>query len=151
MAEASAQPTHLPAVADLVLGDMENDLEMFRMAGFAVANPSCAAARAPVTRSSPAARAAASTRSRACLAALIRIVKLSKRFDSDISSLCGAFAIRVEDGLVAEARVAFTTGLPTGDVIVYAAACTAGSKAPYGGRPRKGTWPSNCPTACPRC
>jgi xanthine dehydrogenase small subunit len=37
----------------------------------------------------------------------IRIVKLSKRFDSDISALCGAFAIRVEEGHVAEARIAF--------------------------------------------
>jgi xanthine dehydrogenase small subunit len=38
---------------------------------------------------------------------LIRIVKLSKRFDSDISALCGAFALRIEDGMVASARVAF--------------------------------------------
>jgi xanthine dehydrogenase small subunit len=38
---------------------------------------------------------------------IIRIVKLSKRFDSDISSLCGAFAIRLENGHVAEARIAF--------------------------------------------
>jgi xanthine dehydrogenase small subunit len=39
--------------------------------------------------------------------ARIRIVKLSKRIDSDISTLCGAFAIRVENGLIAEARIAF--------------------------------------------
>ena len=38
---------------------------------------------------------------------MIRIVKLSKRFDSDISALCGAFFIRLEDGHVAEARIAF--------------------------------------------
>jgi xanthine dehydrogenase small subunit len=37
----------------------------------------------------------------------IRIVKLSKRFDSDISALCGAFAIRLYNGRVAEARIAF--------------------------------------------
>lgn len=37
----------------------------------------------------------------------IRIVKLSKRFDSDISTLLGAVAIRIENGLVAEARIAF--------------------------------------------
>jgi xanthine dehydrogenase small subunit len=45
---------------------------------------------------------------------LIRIAKLSKRFDSDISSLCGAFAIRLEDGRVAEARIAFggMAGIP---------------------------------------
>jgi len=45
---------------------------------------------------------------------LIRIVKLSKRFDSDISALCGAFAIRLEGGRVAEARIAFggMAGIP---------------------------------------
>ena len=44
----------------------------------------------------------------------IRIVKLSKRFDSDISALCGAFAIRLEEGRVAEARIAFggMAGIP---------------------------------------
>ena len=45
---------------------------------------------------------------------LIRIVKLSKRFDSDISGVCGAFALRIEDGIVAEARIAFggMAGIP---------------------------------------
>ena len=38
---------------------------------------------------------------------LVRIVKLSKRFDSDISGVCGAFALRIADGVVAQARVAF--------------------------------------------
>lgn len=38
---------------------------------------------------------------------LVRIVKLSKRFDSDISGVCGAFALQIEDGMVREARVAF--------------------------------------------
>jgi xanthine dehydrogenase small subunit len=38
---------------------------------------------------------------------LVRIVKLSKRFDSDISAVLGAFAIPVKDGLVESARVAF--------------------------------------------
>ncbi|HYE28550.1 MAG TPA: xanthine dehydrogenase small subunit [Allosphingosinicella sp.] len=38
---------------------------------------------------------------------LIRVVKLSKRFDSDISGVCGAFALRIDGGIVAEARVAF--------------------------------------------
>jgi xanthine dehydrogenase small subunit len=44
----------------------------------------------------------------------IRIVKLSKRFDSDISALCGAFFLRMEEGLVAEARIAFggMAGIP---------------------------------------
>lgn len=39
--------------------------------------------------------------------ALIRIVKLSKRFDSDISAVCGAFALTIADGTVTEARIAF--------------------------------------------
>ena len=44
----------------------------------------------------------------------IRIVKLSKRFDSDISALCGAFVLHVEDGRIAEARIAFggMAGIP---------------------------------------
>ena len=45
---------------------------------------------------------------------LIRIVKLSKRFDSDISGVCGAFALHIEDDVVTEARVAFggMAGIP---------------------------------------
>jgi xanthine dehydrogenase small subunit len=38
---------------------------------------------------------------------LFRAVKLSKRFDSDISGVCGAFALRIENGTVAQARIAF--------------------------------------------
>ncbi|HEX8642870.1 MAG TPA: xanthine dehydrogenase small subunit [Allosphingosinicella sp.] len=38
---------------------------------------------------------------------LVRVVKLSKRFDSDISSVCGAFALHIADGLVTQARIAF--------------------------------------------
>ncbi|HET9641136.1 MAG TPA: xanthine dehydrogenase small subunit [Allosphingosinicella sp.] len=47
-------------------------------------------------------------------ATLVRIVKLSKRFDSDISGVCGAFALRIEDGIVTGARVAFggMAGIP---------------------------------------
>jgi xanthine dehydrogenase small subunit len=37
----------------------------------------------------------------------LRCYKLSKRFDQDISAVCGCFVIRVEDGTVAEARIAF--------------------------------------------
>jgi xanthine dehydrogenase small subunit len=46
--------------------------------------------------------------------ALIRIVKLSKRFDSDISGVCGAFALRIDDGIVTGARIAFggMAGIP---------------------------------------
>jgi len=47
--------------------------------------------------------------------ALIRIVKLSKRFDSDITGVCGAFVLRIADGIVHEARVAFggMAGIPS--------------------------------------
>lgn len=38
---------------------------------------------------------------------LVRVWKVSKRFDQDISAVLGAFAVRVEDGRVAEARIAF--------------------------------------------
>ena len=38
---------------------------------------------------------------------LIRIVKLSKRFDSDITAVLGAFAITIRKGVVENARVAF--------------------------------------------
>lgn len=37
----------------------------------------------------------------------VRAYKLSKRYDSDISALCAGLALRLEDGLVAEARFAF--------------------------------------------
>jgi len=39
--------------------------------------------------------------------ALIRVVKLSKRFDSDISAVCGAIALDIADGIITTARVAF--------------------------------------------
>jgi xanthine dehydrogenase small subunit len=38
---------------------------------------------------------------------LFRAYKISKRFDQDISAVLGAFALRLEDGRVAEARIAF--------------------------------------------
>ncbi|SNR25492.1 xanthine dehydrogenase small subunit [Puniceibacterium sediminis] len=37
----------------------------------------------------------------------LRVYKLSKRFDQDISAVCGAFSITVEDGKVSDARIAF--------------------------------------------
>ncbi len=37
----------------------------------------------------------------------LRCYKISKRFDQDISAVCGCFNIRVEAGMVAEARIAF--------------------------------------------
>jgi xanthine dehydrogenase small subunit len=38
---------------------------------------------------------------------VIHIAKLSRRFDSDISAVCGAFRLAVRDGRIADARVAF--------------------------------------------
>ncbi len=37
----------------------------------------------------------------------VAIYKLSKRFDQDISAVCGAFSLAIEGGVVGEARVAF--------------------------------------------
>jgi xanthine dehydrogenase small subunit len=44
----------------------------------------------------------------------LRCYKLSKRFDQDISAVCGCFAIRVAEGTVHEARIAFggMAGIP---------------------------------------
>lgn len=39
--------------------------------------------------------------------AVIAITKLSKRFDSDISAVLGAFHLNVEDGVITRARIAF--------------------------------------------
>ncbi|MBO9709785.1 MAG: xanthine dehydrogenase small subunit [Caulobacter sp.] len=38
---------------------------------------------------------------------LFKVFKLSKRFDQDISAICGAFAIEIRDEVVASARIAF--------------------------------------------
>ncbi len=37
----------------------------------------------------------------------LRCYKISKRFDQDISAVCGCFNLKIEDGFVADARVAF--------------------------------------------
>ncbi|MBP0685547.1 xanthine dehydrogenase small subunit, partial [Mycobacterium tuberculosis] len=37
----------------------------------------------------------------------VHIAKLSRRFDSDISAVCGAFHLRMQEGRIEEARVAF--------------------------------------------
>jgi len=36
-----------------------------------------------------------------------RTYKVSKRYDQDISAVCGAFALHIENGVIAEARIAF--------------------------------------------
>lgn len=38
---------------------------------------------------------------------IFRAYKISKRFDQDISAVCGAFAFEVEDGIVTSTRIAF--------------------------------------------
>jgi len=38
---------------------------------------------------------------------IFKVFKLSKRFDQDISAVCGAFSIAVEGAVVTDARVAF--------------------------------------------
>ncbi len=44
----------------------------------------------------------------------LRVYKLSKRFDQDISAVCGAFNLTVTDGIVTAARIAFggLAGIP---------------------------------------
>ena len=44
----------------------------------------------------------------------LRVYKLSKRFDQDISAVCGAFYMDVEDGVIRSARIAFggMAGIP---------------------------------------
>ena len=39
--------------------------------------------------------------------AIYRVFKLSKRFDQDISAVCGGFALTIKDGVVENARIAF--------------------------------------------
>jgi len=39
--------------------------------------------------------------------AIFKVFKLSKRFDQDISAVCGAFALQIEAGVVTAARIAF--------------------------------------------
>jgi xanthine dehydrogenase small subunit len=53
---------------------------------------------------------------------IFKVFKLSKRFDQDISAVCGAFALTVTDGVVTSARIAFggMAGTPR-----RAAACEA--------------------------
>ena len=38
---------------------------------------------------------------------LLKVFKLSKRFDQDISAVCGAFALEIEGGIVRSARIAY--------------------------------------------
>ncbi len=53
----------------------------------------------------------------------LRCHKLSKRFDQDISAVCGAFSIRVRDGAVMDARIAYggMAGVPKRAAAVEAA------------------------------
>lgn len=53
----------------------------------------------------------------------LRVYKLSKRFDQDISAVCGAFNITLTDGVISEARIAFggMAGIPKRAAAVEAA------------------------------
>ncbi|MFW5654696.1 MAG: xanthine dehydrogenase small subunit [Roseicyclus sp.] len=53
----------------------------------------------------------------------LRVYKLSKRFDQDISAVCGAFNVTVEDGIVTAACIAFggMAGVPKRAAAVEAA------------------------------
>lgn len=53
----------------------------------------------------------------------LRVYKLSKRFDQDISALCGAFCVEVDGGVVTSARIAFggMAGIPKRAAAVEAA------------------------------
>lgn len=53
----------------------------------------------------------------------LKVYKLSKRFDQDISAVCGAFRIKVEQGQVTDARIAFggMAGIPKRAATVEAA------------------------------
>ncbi len=55
--------------------------------------------------------------------ARLRCYKISKRFDQDISAVCGCFNIAIADGRVAEARIAFggMAGIPRRAAAVEAA------------------------------
>ncbi|MCF8505944.1 MAG: xanthine dehydrogenase small subunit [Caulobacter sp.] len=45
--------------------------------------------------------------SRPAAGTIYRVFKLSKRFDQDISAVCGGFALTIKDGVVENARIAF--------------------------------------------
>ena len=53
----------------------------------------------------------------------MKCYKISKRFDQDISALCGCFNIQIENGIVASARIAFggMAGIPKRAAAVEAA------------------------------
>jgi xanthine dehydrogenase small subunit len=57
------------------------------------------------------------------VAPALRCYKLSKRFDQDISAVCGCFNVTVTDGVVTEARIAFggMAGIPKRAASVEAA------------------------------
>ncbi len=69
----------------------------------------------------------------------LRCYKLSKRFDQDISALCGCFSIHVEDGMVARARIAFggMAGVPEAGAVSAEAALVGGRWDEARGAPRR--------------
>lgn len=57
----------------------------------------------------------------------LRCYKLSKRFDQDISAVCGCLSIRVTEGAVTEARIAFGGMAGTPKRARHAEACLTGA------------------------
>ena len=58
----------------------------------------------------------------------LRCYKISKRFDQDISAVCGAFNLHIKDGMVQGARIAFggMAGIPKR--AEHVEACLTGQK-----------------------
>jgi len=56
-----------------------------------------------------------------------RTYKVSKRYDQDISAVCGAFALRIADGVIVDARIAFGGMAATPKRAGHAEAALAGA------------------------
>jgi xanthine dehydrogenase small subunit len=75
---------------------------------------------------------------------IFKVFKLSKRFDQDISAVCGAFSLAIEGGVVSDARIAFggMAGTPK-----RAKACEAALIGQPGPKPpSKPRWRRSLPT-----
>ncbi len=59
---------------------------------------------------------------------LFRTYKLAKRYDQDISAVCAAFALTIDDGIIKEARIAFGGMAATSRRAAGAEAALVGSR-----------------------
>ena len=87
-------------------------------------------------------------------ASSFRCYKVSKRFDQDISAVCGAFRLRLEDGIVGDIRIGFggMAATPARAPAPSSARCSAGPgpkrrSAGAGGAGRRLS--RRCPTCAP--